>query len=653
MTPDPLRPSPALTPQREAIPVPAAVQASGGGEPTVPIAERIAPWFGTGLVLAAFVWQAAIAWNKEPDVFIDFGRELYVPWRLAEGDALYRDLAYFSGPVSPFFNALVFTLFHPGVRVLALVNLMIAAALVEAIYLLALATTDQVAATATALFIVMVFVFPQYEWVGGSNYICPYSHEVTHGLALSAGGLLLWRSWFASGKNYFAALAGLCLGTTFLVKIEFFLALFAASVAALFAAWVHAPSRTAKREPSKPAVGPWRGGSALLLSAVVPVLLAYCVLAVRIGPQLAWDGVIGSWGYLARPGVATSPFYLRSMGLDQPAMWLGQTLTAFGIEVAALTLLAALALAVRGARLQRPRVQWPLAAATFAAVALALHAAKSGIDLSMIWRPLPLYVLSLVLLTGTRLLRAGAAAGPSERLSLVLTTFAATALLKIGLHARIENYGVFLAMPAAATWTATLFGPLRRWIARRGGGERVFAAGLAAAFGSIAWWHAQASANFYSFKTYRVGRGLDTLVADERGNTVNVLLERIERLARPNETVLALPEGEILNYLARRGAGTPYFHLMPPEIRMFGEEAIRASLEQSPPDFIILLHKDTTEYGVPLFGTDYGTEIMAWIKDRYSLIEQFGPAPFVTPSQFGVQILRRKAPAVTSSPGAS
>lgn len=641
MTPDPPRPSPANVTE---------VAPTAGAE-IVPLPERIAPWLGTGLVLAAFVWQAMVAWNKEPDVFIDFGRELYVPWRLAEGDALYRDLAYFSGPVSPYFNALVFTLFHPGIRVLALANLVIAAALVEAIYLLALATTDRVAATATALFVVLVFVFPQYEWVGGSNYICPYSHEVTHGLALSAGGLLLWRSWLASGQGYFAALAGLCLGTTFLVKIEFFLALFAASCAALVAAAVGAPRRVAESASSNPAPDPRRGGPALLGSALVPVLLTYGLLALQVGPRLAWDGVIGSWGYLARPGVATSPFYLRSMGLDQPAMWLGQTLTAFGIEVAALALLAALALAARGAHLQRRAIEWPLAGATLVAVSLTLHAARSWIDLSMVWRPLPVFMLSLVVLAATRLLRAGAAAGPRERLAVVLTTFAATALLKIGLHSRIENYGVFLAMPAAATGTAFLFGPARRWIARHGGSQWVFAAGLAAAFGSIAWWHAQASASFYSFKTYRVGRGLDTLVADERGNTVNVMLERIERLMRPNETVLALPEGEILNYLSRRGAGTPYFHLMPPEIQMFGAEAIVASLEKSPPAFIILLHKDTTEYGVPLFGTDYGKEIMAWIRDRYTLIEQFGPAPFVTPSQFGVQILRRKAPTVTPTPG--
>ena len=40
----------------------------------------------TGLALLAWTWRA---W---PDPLVDFGRELYVPWRLAEGDALFRDV---------------------------------------------------------------------------------------------------------------------------------------------------------------------------------------------------------------------------------------------------------------------------------------------------------------------------------------------------------------------------------------------------------------------------------------------------------------------------------------------------------------------------------------------------------------------------------
>ena len=59
------------------------------------------------LVAAALLVLLALAmlwwtWGRWPDVLVDFGRELYVPWRLASGDVLYRDVAYLNGPLSAY-----------------------------------------------------------------------------------------------------------------------------------------------------------------------------------------------------------------------------------------------------------------------------------------------------------------------------------------------------------------------------------------------------------------------------------------------------------------------------------------------------------------------------------------------------------------------
>ncbi len=40
-------------------------------------------------IAAAFVVMAAWSWRTWPDVLVDYGRELYVPWRLAAGQTLY------------------------------------------------------------------------------------------------------------------------------------------------------------------------------------------------------------------------------------------------------------------------------------------------------------------------------------------------------------------------------------------------------------------------------------------------------------------------------------------------------------------------------------------------------------------------------------
>lgn len=58
--------------------------------------------------LAALMLHAT--WLTWPDAFIDFSRELYIPWRVSRGDVLYRDLAYYFGPVSVYINAVLFAL---------------------------------------------------------------------------------------------------------------------------------------------------------------------------------------------------------------------------------------------------------------------------------------------------------------------------------------------------------------------------------------------------------------------------------------------------------------------------------------------------------------------------------------------------------------
>jgi hypothetical protein len=67
----------------------------------------------------------AWTWGTWPDVLVDFGGEIHVAWRLSEGDVLYRDLAYFTGPLSPYWNALVFRVFGASLRALVAANLVV------------------------------------------------------------------------------------------------------------------------------------------------------------------------------------------------------------------------------------------------------------------------------------------------------------------------------------------------------------------------------------------------------------------------------------------------------------------------------------------------------------------------------------------------
>jgi hypothetical protein len=80
---------------------------------------------------------------------------------------------------------------------------------------------------------------------------------------------------------------------------------------------------------------------------------------------------------------------------------------------------------------------------------------------------------------------------------------------------------------------------------------------------------------------------------------------------------------------------------MPPELLLFGEDAMLERFRAHPPDAIALVHKDTREYGAPLFGRDYGQKLAAWARSNYHPVRVFGDPPLEPGSNFGIAILAR------------
>src|ERR1700719_2830974 len=89
------------------------------------------------LVLACVAsYYVAVSWRRWSDPLIDFGRELYLPWRIAGGAVLFRDVDDIYGPLSQYVNAGLFALFGPGLMHLVVANLLVFAAIVTTLYLL-------------------------------------------------------------------------------------------------------------------------------------------------------------------------------------------------------------------------------------------------------------------------------------------------------------------------------------------------------------------------------------------------------------------------------------------------------------------------------------------------------------------------------------
>lgn len=126
-------------------------------------------------VLLAVLGAAMLAWTwgTWPHSFVDFGRELYVPWRLAEGDVLYRDIAWFNGPLSVYWNALLFWVFGESLSVLIVANLLDVVLLVVLLHALLLRVGDRIAAVTGCGVFLCLFAFSRFDPIGNDNYLTP------------------------------------------------------------------------------------------------------------------------------------------------------------------------------------------------------------------------------------------------------------------------------------------------------------------------------------------------------------------------------------------------------------------------------------------------------------------------------------------------
>jgi hypothetical protein len=579
-------------------------------EMAAPSRHTLRDYLGLGLALAVLAGMAAWSWGRLVEVQIDFGREIYLAWQLANGKRLYADLVYYYGPLSPYLNALAFDLFGTSIQTLMLCNLVIAGLITTVLYLLLLDIGDSFSATVSCCLFALIFSCG--NWLGTPsvfNYLCPYSHTATHGLLLGLVSILLAGRVTRAPTPWSAALCGLALGLTFLTKPEPFVA---AAVGALIGlgltAWQHHLTR-------------WRTAglvAACFASAGMVVLVAFAALCLRMPAQTALLGVLGSWPYLGNQG--STLFHHLIAGLDNIGgnlVLMGWVLSWYG----AASLALALALPVSKKR---------TVLLNFGVLGLLSLAAARSLGGPTVFdglRPLPLLLSVLAIGVGWQLIRLRNAAGAQRATRLLMLTVLAGVLLgRIILRTSVQDYGFVLAAPATMILVVALLAWLPSWVGVTGR-QRLHTGSMLAVAGCYVLVSLMRFNAVYQEHRYPVGGGDDSFLGNERCQFVAPVLGELQRRARPGETLCVLPEGILINYLARIESAFPYDCFIPPTLQMFGEQEMTASLQARAPDYVLLFHRESPEYGAPFFGRDYGRELYAWVRQHYRTVAEVGRNP--------------------------
>lgn len=589
--------------------------------------NRAGAVLGPLILIAIGAFMAWMSWLRWPDLIVDFGREVYVPWQLSGGEVLYRDIAYFNGPLSPYVNAAIFKVFGASILAMELANLLFIGLITYLVFRVFETKGDRVAPVMAGLVFLVIFAFAKYFPMGSYNFVAPYSHELVHGTLVSFLAIYMLRLYLRESRLIWIGAAGLFVGLAMLTKVEVAVSAAASVVAGLFVIiWLERPE-------------PGRLKKALVFFAsglMVPALAFIGFLSLYMPIGSALQGVFGSWLILATTGIASSSFYTRMAGLDMVGQNLGLVLE-YGLGWAVVLLIPLAATYLLRGNMWAQRYGRALAFVVSAGIAIYFFRSVSWL---LIFRPLPLFVVVSLIAISVGLFRQGRDIEYRSRAVplLALAVFSQLMLLKIVLNSQVNGYGFVLAMPGALLTLYMIISRLPQAMEKRWGFASVFRGSVLAIVLVVLAWHLLEERRYYKPMTYPVGKGGDTILTYDPqvvgvGYGMNVLLENIERIMGPEEGLAVMPEGALVNYLSRRPNPTGFINFVPADVQMFGESAMLAALRSAPPEYIIMISRDTSEYGAAYLGQGYGYGIFSFVSSRYAPVLQIGSADFLTESK--------------------
>ena len=583
-----------------------------------------------GIVLLAgmTIFFATTSWRKWCDSLIDFGNVLYVAWRLANGAVLSRDVNGDYGPLSQYVNGALFAFLGPGMMVVVAANLAVFAAIASLLYILCRRAWGVVPAFAASTVFIVVFAFSQFVNIGNYNYAAPYSQETTHGMVTCLLLVLVLTRWVENPTVRSSVLAGGLFGVTAVLKPEIMLAAAMTTLAAVFIRW-----RYLGLPAARVAVA-WAIASAIPTAAFT----LYFSIFFDWGAALAvaghgWLSVIGSGDMAQR----------SFLGLDRPSEHLRQHVVATLIASLLIGVIAGTAWLVdRASRRWQPPV----------AVGLLLIAVATASVVLIPWVQVGRCLLGLMLLNLS--IRAAVIfrretddTRQLQTLRLLLCVLATVLLSRMVLNGRIYQYGYYQAALAAVLVPAIMIGELPSWLRLRPRGTWIVMVGCAALIVPGLVILANRSQALLGARSTPVGEGRDLFYTfpseiEPRGAIVDDLIKELHNRSASG-TLLVVPEGVMINYLARLPSPVAQLYFFAGMTENGLERQLVTELDQHPPDWIVLISRDLREYGIQRYGerSGGGEDILSWIDREYERVWSVGGDPLDYRQRGGV-ILRRK-----------
>lgn len=587
-------------------------------------------WISFFISASCFLYLLHFSWLKWGDLIIDLGRDMYVPLEILSGKLLYRDVYYLHGPFSPYFNAILFKMLGAHIHSLIASGIITTLVVSILIYKISRLFLDILSSTFVILTFLFVFAFGQYVYLGNYNFIIPYAYPAIHGMLFSLLSLYTFYDSLFKKAKYICSLP---IFFTFLCRIEIGLMLILAILVTFI---IHSLFE---------GVGFRKIFKHLLIYLVIPFIFSatiYSLFLIR-----AFDVVQRGnlWDIIWTSNI-NSPFVRFHSGFYDI---FENTKIMFRTFIYYLLLCIIFSLGgfimtyiYRLRSLFKKTLFFFLTGSLF--ILISFYFFRKFFNYNLQYRCLPIICLLTFFIALWKFIKTKERREKLRYLFLLtVSLFSLFLIIRKLFFVWAGHYGFYMLLPGMVIYYV-FFLKIVPEVLKPPMSRTFFRLSFLYIFLLFIMSHFTISRFCYAQKTLKVSspRGNLYVFNNAREKRNKELIEFLIENTAKEASLVVFPEGLTINFLSERKNPLYYYTYLPFDlVREEVAENIISEMENEKVDYIVLVQRDTAEFGYYIFGKDYGESIWKYILEKYLPYKQFGPFPFTT-QDYGIALFKRK-----------
>jgi hypothetical protein len=567
-------------------------------------------------IAAPFIFLLYISWNKWGSLIIDTFEDCWVAYKIFQGKVFYKDVLFPYGFFPFYFISFLYKIFGVNIKCLIYTGIIITGVTYVMIYRISRFFLDRIFSYLCALTFLSVFAFAFYLYSNIFNFILPYTLASTFFTMFMVIALYFFIKFIKNGINKCLLGWVISIYFAFLCRMELS---FAVWVIFVLLALLYAAKEKLKIYP-------------IALYLLSPLLLAIFSYWLFLFVNNAFDGfkeaTVSFFNAYMRK---ENQVYRLFSGTNQIFANLKIDVRTFFYQLSAVFLLFLCSHWLSFNERGKKKIGKYFIAGV--AAFLITRFLMKYMHYSYQYRSMPVFLILGILFCSYNLLFSKKPETRKYFSLLTIYLLSLVLILRIFLRVSANYYGFFMAVPGLVCYciffVEICFSGFSKFFKTCAETKEYYRFSLLIFFVIFAFACVRHSYLNYKEKKFISVTERGTVISFDDEITRN-FWDVVSYLKNTpvGSSVAVFPQGVGLNFFSERDNPLKYFDFLPLGIHMIGEKEMLKQIIDFRIDYIVIVSRDTSEFGYASFGIDYAKDIYSWITANYRLVKVAGNYPF-------------------------